>query len=86
MAAKTPGVKQIYGIVKTMKSVDTNLLVRVLVRDNDVQAHRTFNYIQRHKEVFVSLIVLCKLTWILEDCYTIRKGIITIIEAVLKTD
>ncbi|MBW5802745.1 type II toxin-antitoxin system VapC family toxin [Coxiella endosymbiont of Ornithodoros amblus] len=68
MAAKRPpGVKQIYGIVKTMKALDTNLLVRILVHDNDVQAHSAFNYIQRHKEVFVGLIVLCKLTWKLED-------------------
>ncbi len=69
-----------------MKAIDTNFLVRILVRDDEIQAHRALAYVQQG-EVFISQIVLCELVWVLEECYDINKEeLISVLESVLKTD
>lgn len=70
-----------------MNAIDTNVLARIVVEDDEIQARRALNYIQRKHEVFVSLIVLCEFTWVLTDCYEIKKEkLISVIEAILKTN
>jgi len=64
-----------------MKALDTNVLVRFLVRDDERQAgiiYRIFKQAQSDKEVFfVPLIVVLETVWVLESVYKIsRQGIL----------
>jgi predicted nucleic-acid-binding protein len=56
-----------------MIAIDTNVLVRYLVRDDPKQAHRAKACIDRLEEsedrAFVSEIVLCELAWVLKSRY-----------------
>lgn len=56
-----------------MKAIDTNVLVRFLVRDDEQQAdvvYRRFKRVEANKEVFfVPLLVVLETVWILESVY-----------------
>lgn len=71
-----------------MVAVDTNVLVRFLVRDDEAQfarASRLFSTAQRSDDaVFVSGIVLCELVWVLQRAYRVPKTeiVATLIELV----
>lgn len=70
-----------------MKAIDTNVLVRIIVRDDEMQARRALKYVKREGEVFISLIVLCETLWVLEDCYNVHKTELSnILETILKTE
>ena len=70
-----------------MKGIDTNVLVRVLVKDDKIQSKKAYNYIKKHNPVFVSLPVLCETCWVLKSCYEVQKNeIIKILEQVLQTE
>ena len=60
-----------------MKALDTNVLVRFLVRDDAVQAeavYRRFKRAEAEKEaLFVSLLVLLEVIWVLESVYSIAR-------------
>ena len=45
----------------------------MLVKDDELQAKKALNFIVREKQVFVSMIVLCKTIWVLERCYEVKK-------------
>ena len=69
-----------------MNAIDTNVLVRLIVKDDDVQAKKALNYVKKHGEVFISAVVLCETTWVFESCYDIKKReLINIIEKILTT-
>lgn len=61
-----------------MIAVDTNVLVRFLVRDDEAQFARAsalFARAQRADEaVFVPTIVLCELVWVLQRAYRVPKA------------
>ena len=61
-----------------MKALDTNLLVRFLVRDDEKQAkavYRRFKKAEADREVlFVSTLVVLELFWVLESVYEISRG------------
>ena len=64
-----------------MKALDTNVLVRFLVRDDERQAgiiYRIFKQAELDREVFfVPLLVVLETVWVLESVYKIsRKEII----------
>ena len=64
-----------------MKALDTNVLVRFLVRDDERQAetiYRIFKQAESDKEVFfVPLLVVLETVWVLESVYKIpRKEIL----------
>ena len=64
-----------------MRGVDTNILVRFLVGDDDLQATKVYNLFKRaetnNKQLFVPLLVVLELVWVLESAYHInRKEII----------
>lgn len=60
-----------------MKGLDTNVLIRYLVRDDKEQATKASTYIQKQiasgEDCFINHIVLCELVWVLESAYEYRK-------------
>jgi predicted nucleic-acid-binding protein len=49
--------------------LDTNVLVRYLVRDDPAQAARADRELERDERFFVNAVVLCELVWVLETVY-----------------
>lgn len=73
-----------------MIGLDTNILVRYIVRDNLEQAKIASSYIREaynnHTELFINNIVLCELIWVLDVAYKYEKNqIISTIEKILHT-
>ena len=73
-----------------MKGIDTNVLVRYLVRDDKKQAQRASEFIQRAtsggKRCFINHIVLCELVWVLESAYNCSKReIVHVLEKIVMT-
>ncbi len=60
-----------------MKALDTNVLIRFLVRDDEQQAktiYRIFKQAESDKEVFfVPLLVVLETIWVLESVYKIPR-------------
>jgi len=61
-----------------MLGVDTNVLVRFLVRDDEAQFEKARRLISREigagEEVFVSIPVLLETEWVLRSRYRMEKG------------
>jgi len=73
-----------------MLGVDTNVLVRYLVRDDELQFERARRLFQRatasDERLFVSLLVLQEAEWVLRSRYRLSKaGIIGTFSALLDT-
>ncbi len=73
-----------------MKGLDTNVLVRYLVKDDKKQAERASAYIRRvtadGEICFINLVVLCELVWILESAYDFdKRDISDVLEKILAT-
>jgi len=60
-----------------MKAIDTNVLIRFLVKDDDLQAesvYRLFKRVESEKEaLFVPLAVVLETIWVLESVYKIQR-------------
>ncbi len=60
-----------------MLGIDTNVLVRFLVRDDEGQFERARRLIKREvgseEDVFVSLLVLVETEWVLRSRYSLQK-------------
>jgi len=58
-------------------ALDTNVLVRFLVRDDEKQARRARRLIEEaigaETEVFLSDVVLCETVWVLEASYKLKR-------------
>ena len=67
-----------------MLGIDTNVLVRFLVRDDEVQFEKARKLIKREvvagRRVFVNQLVLMETEWVLRSRYTVSKH--QIIEAI----
>ena len=61
-----------------MIALDTNVLVRFLVRDDDAQAKRASALVdrltEREERAYVSDIVLCELVWVLDRSYRYQRA------------
>jgi predicted nucleic-acid-binding protein len=61
-----------------VKAVDTNILVRFLVRDDEKQAasvYQLFKTAETKKEtLFVSLLVVLEMIWVLESVYAVPRN------------
>jgi predicted nucleic-acid-binding protein len=61
-----------------MKGIDTNILVRFLVGDDELQAKKVYNIFKKaeasKKELFVPLLVILELIWVLESVYEITRN------------
>ena len=73
-----------------MLGIDTNVLVRFLVRDNEAQFEKASRLIRREtgasEPIFVSLPVLLETEWVLRSCYGLKKAeIAAVISSLLDT-
>lgn len=73
-----------------MIALDTNVVVRYLVQDDPRQSAVATRLLEKSLHAdnrgFISLIALCEIAWVLEDCYQAdRKEIHKVIEALLGT-
>ena len=61
-----------------MKGIDTNILVRFLIGDNEQQAKKVYNIFKKAEsekdELFVPLLVVLELIWVLESVYEISRA------------
>ena len=61
-----------------MKGIDTNILIRFLVGDDEMQAKTVYNLFKKaeseKKELFVPLLVMLELIWVLESVYDIPRA------------
>jgi predicted nucleic-acid-binding protein len=73
-----------------MLGIDTNVLVRYLVRDDQSQYERARRLIHREvntgEPVLVSLLVLLEMEWVLRSRYELAKpGIVAVFSSLLQT-
>lgn len=52
-----------------MHAVDTNVLIRLLTGDDELQARAAEEFVTRAGNAWVSLVVLVETTWVLESVY-----------------
>ena len=61
-----------------MKALDTNVIVRFLVRDDETQVRKVdqlFASVEQNKEIlFVPLLVVLELIWVLQSAYGVTKN------------
>jgi predicted nucleic-acid-binding protein len=66
--------------------LDTNVLLRYLVRDEPTQAARATRELERDDRFLVGSIVLCEMVWVLETGYRFqRRDIVMTLEKILAT-
>lgn len=60
-----------------MKGIDTNILVRFLVADDEFQAEKVYDIFKEAEsnknELFVPILVILELIWVLESAYEISR-------------
>jgi len=60
-----------------MKGIDTNIMIRFLVGDDEIQAKKVYKIFKKteldKKELFVPLLVVLELIWVLESVYEIPR-------------
>ncbi|HIE01972.1 MAG TPA: PIN domain-containing protein [Thiotrichaceae bacterium] len=60
-----------------MKGIDTNILIRFLIGDDELQAKKVYNIFKKAEseknELFVPLLVILELIWVLESVYDISR-------------
>lgn len=60
-----------------MKAIDTNILIRFLVGDDELQAKKVYSIFKKaeseKKELFVPLLVVLEMIWVLESVYDISR-------------
>ncbi len=60
-----------------MKGVDTNILVRFLIGDDELQAKKAYKIFKKAEsnrdELFVPLLVVLELIWVLDSVYDITR-------------
>ena len=71
-----------------MKAIDTNILIRFLVGDEELQTKKVYSIFKKaeaeKKELFVPLLVVLEMIWVLESAYEIsRKEILESISDLL---
>lgn len=59
-----------------MVTVDTNVWVRYLTNDDELQAHRALMLLEQSDAVFVPKTVLLELEWVLRAVYEIKPAVI----------
>ena len=61
-----------------MKGIDTNILVRFLVGDDELQAKKVYTIFKNSEanqsELFVPLLVILELVWVLGSVYKIKRN------------
>jgi predicted nucleic-acid-binding protein len=57
-----------------MAAVDTNVLVRLLVADDPGQTQRALSFLEAHRPLWVSTVVLVETVWVLTAVYGWSKA------------
>lgn len=61
-----------------MKGIDTNVIIRYLVKDDKKQANIASAYIRKitgsGELCFINIVVLCELVWVLESAYGFHRS------------
>jgi predicted nucleic-acid-binding protein len=66
--------------------VDTNILVRIVVADDQQQAQVSARLLQEARTIVVSIVCLCELVWVLGRVYKIdSESIATVLRELLGT-
>ena len=69
---------EIVAIAASTASIDTNALVRLLVKDDLQQTNTALdllsNFVARSETLFVSATVVLELEWVLRSCYRFKKA------------
>lgn len=73
-----------------MTGIDTNVLVRYIAQDDEVQAQAATAFIEQHcasgEKIFINHTVLCELVWVLRKCYKLSKPeIVAVLERIVNT-
>jgi predicted nucleic-acid-binding protein len=73
-----------------MTGIDTNVLVRYLVRDDAEQARKASQFIKNQCSTeepgLINRVVLCELVWVLETAYQYpRQSVALVVENILRT-
>ncbi len=73
-----------------MRGLDTDVLVRYLTLDDDIQAEAATEVIEgaarTGEPLFVSPVVLCEVVWVLEAAYRLgRDDIVRALDSILRT-
>jgi len=73
-----------------MIGLDTNVLVRYLVEDDEAQSNRAATLIEsaadRRDQLFIGHLVLCELVWVLGRAYRrSREEVVRVLDAILRT-
>ena len=73
-----------------MIGIDTNVLVRYLTEDDEIQSVKAIELIDEYTgtngAIFINNIVVCELIWVLERGYKYNKDqIITVLKSILTT-
>jgi predicted nucleic acid-binding protein len=66
-----------------MISVDTNVLARLLLKDDPVQHRRALAVLESGEEVFIAITVLLELAWVLKGRGATREEILASLRGVL---
>ena len=69
-----------------MTGLDTNVLLRYLLRDEPAQAARAARELERDERFLIGSVVLCEMVWVLETGYGLpRAEIASTLERILAT-
>jgi predicted nucleic-acid-binding protein len=73
-----------------MIGLDTNVLLRYLLQDDEVQGEKASRAISRaaarNEPLFISVVVLCEAVWVLESAYGYRKAeLVGVLDEILQT-
>lgn len=73
-----------------MAALDTNVLVRLVTRDDPDQYAKALEFLNVNKPVWVAQLVMLELAWVLSSCYGLGKDKVcavvrTLLDAVEKS-
>ena len=69
-----------------MAAIDTNVLVRLVTRDDESQYKKAQTFVERHQPVLVTQLSVLELVWVLMSRYSLDKErTCRVVEALLET-
>ena len=67
-----------------MTAVDTNVLIRVVTRDDKAQAVRAVSFLEKQERIFLAKTVLLEVEWVLRSTYKFaRRDVLSALRAVV---
>ena len=68
-----------------MAAIDTNVLVRLVTRDDAAQFEKAYAFVQKHQPVLVTQLSVLELVWVLMSRYGLEKARVgQVVEALLE--